>query len=324
VRRRARPSTGRAARGALLALALPGCSDFFLSRQQDEVDDPLRITETFSQAPLPRVDLLWVIDDTPSMADEHEALAAAMPAFADALASAGVAWQVGVVTTDPDDAPGLLRGDPWVLTPVDTAALRTLLDTGDVTLLGREPASGLGAMVLALEEPLRSGGNQGFRRPDAALHVIVVSDGDDASDALLGEDAVAAATALLEDEAARTGHGARLSAIVGPRGGCSGPGGTALPGTAYLEVAEATGGTWGSVCEADYAGVVADLGAESVEWRTEFVLQAAPEPGSLRVSLDGVRQDEGWYYAADPPRIAFDDPPAPGAEVSVRYVAEAP
>ncbi|MEC7946127.1 MAG: hypothetical protein VX265_01085, partial [Myxococcota bacterium] len=274
MRRRLRQGTCRASARAGIVLQLAGCSDFFLSRKADEVADPMRVTETFSQAPLPRVDLLWVIDDTPSMAGEHAALAAGMPGFATELESAGVAWQVGVVTTDPDDAPGVLRGDPWVMTPIDGSALASLLDTAGITLTGAEPASGLGAMVLALEEPLRSGANQGFRRPGAALHVIVVSDGNDNSQTLLGEDPVWSAISLLEDEERASGQAARLSAIVGPEGGCSGRNGTALPGTDYLAVAEASGGSVDSVCEADLDGLVSNLGATSIEWQRVFPLQA--------------------------------------------------
>jgi hypothetical protein len=322
VRRRPRHSAASVPRGALAALALTGCSDFFLSGKDDEVTDPLRITESFDQAPLPQVDLLWVIDDTPSMAGEHAALAAAMPAFTAELDSAGVAWQVGVVTTDPGDESGVLRGDPWVLTPIDDAELRSLLDTADVTLLGREPAGGLGAMVRALSEPLRSTLNQGFRRPGAALHVIVVSDGDDGSEPLEGESPVDSALALLDDEAAASGRSARLSAIVGPEGGCSGDNGTALPGTDYLAVADATGGAVGSVCEADLTGIVASLGAEAIEWQREFPLQAAPEVGTVRVSVDGTRMDDGWSTRMAPPAIEFDEPPAPGAEIVVQYQVE--
>ena len=322
MRRRARHSTAGAPWGALTALALTGCSDFFLSGKDDEVSEPLRITESFGQAPLPQVDLLWVIDDTPSMAGEHTALAAAMPAFAAELESAGVAWQVGVVTTDPGDESGVLRGDPWVLTPSDAPALRSLLDTADINLLGREPAGGLAAMVRALSEPLRSGLNRGFRRPGAALHVIVVSDGDDGSGSLLGEPAVDAALQLLDDEAALTGRSARVSAIVGPEGGCAGDNGTALPGTAYLAVADASGGAVGSVCEADLTGVVSSLGAEAIEWQQEFPLQAAPAVGTVRVAVDGARLDRGWSILRDPPAIAFDEPPAPGAAIVVRYQAE--
>lgn len=324
MRRRIRHGTVRAAAGAGIMLQLAGCSDFFLSRKATEVVDPMRVTETFIQAPLPRVDLLWVIDDTPSMAGEHAALAAGMPGFATELDAAGVAWQVGVVTTDPDDAPGVLRGDPWVLTPIDGAALAALLDTAGITLTGQEPASGLGAMVLALEEPLRSGANQGFRRHGAALHVIVVSDGDDNSQELLGQDPVAAALAVLDDEARATGQAARLSAIVGPEGGCSGRNGTALPGTDYRAVAEASGGSIGSVCEADLDGLVSNLGATAIEWQRVFPLQAAPAAGSVRVSVDGVRAAEGWAVLASPPAIEFNEAPAAGAEVSVRYRVEEP
>ncbi len=307
-------------RRTLAAFALlAGCNDFVLSRRSDEVIDPVRITETFTQAPQPRVDLLWVVDDTPSMAAEHVALVSALPVFAAALADAGLAWQLGVVTTDLGADPGRLRGDPWILTPRDADLLPDLLAIADVSADGDEPAGGRGAAAAALQEPLRSGDNRGFRRPDAALHVIFVSDGDDGSGALLGADAAAAFLDLMDAEAAATGRPARASAVVGDRGaGCSGPGGTALPGDTYLDVVEATGGATASICQADLTPVAAALGDQSIDWQDTFVLQARPEPGTVRVTVDGAATPD-WSLATAPPAITFDAPPPPGATIVVRY-----
>ena len=178
---------------------------------------------------------------------------------------------------------------------------------------------------LALTDPLRSTSDRAFRRDDAALHVIVLSDSDDDSSAVLGSDPGAAFVDFLAEEEARTGNVAHLSAVVGdtPRG-CTWDGGTALPGTTYASVAEQTGGVVASVCDADLSAVVEALGDASATWPTVFTLQALPDPDSVRVSVNGARQDDGWSLDLDGPSVVFDEAPAPSAEIEVRYEVDEP
>lgn len=301
---------------------LMGCaSESGLVGKDDKVHDPVRVEETFLQEPEAKVDILWVIDDTSSMTDEHVALQDAFGVFAEALGELGLAWQMGVVTTDvSDDEAGVLRGDPWILTPGLDGLAEALQGAAAVGTEGASPESGLGAAVLALSEPLLSGENRAFRRVDAALHVVVVSDSDDESEAVLGEDPAQAATAFMAAETARTGREARLSAIVGdPVVGCTWEGGSAEPGDRYQAVAEATGGTTASICDADLSGVATALGERSASWPTRFALQARPDPDSARVWLDDVRLQEGFSVEADPPELVFDEAPTAGAEIRVSY-----
>ena len=60
------------------------------------------MTESFVQAPLPKVDLLLIIDDTASMEQEQAALAAHFAALLDDLDAVDIAWQLGVATTEMD------------------------------------------------------------------------------------------------------------------------------------------------------------------------------------------------------------------------------
>lgn len=306
---------------ALGFVCLGGCTEFRIFGQDDPVEDALVVEERFVQASLPAADVLWVIDDTASMADEHAALSASFERFADALDDIGVAWQMGVVTTDvSDDDAGLLQGDPWILTP-DTddraAALAQMLDVGTG---GASPEAGLGAAVLALTEPLRSAQNRAFRRDDASLHVVIVSDSDDDSQTVLGDDPAGSFEAFLAAEAETTGQPALLSAVVGDvPSGCTWEGGTALPGAIYAEVALATGGVVSTICEADLSAVSAALGDVSVSWPTRFALQSLPVADTVRVTVDDALRDGGWTLELEPPAILFDDAPPPDAEVIVRY-----
>lgn len=306
----------------LLGLGLAGCNIDNTLRGQDEVaEDEVFVTETFEQASLPRIDVLWVVDSTASMAEEQLALGDAFPALAQSLGDAGLSFHLGVVTTEVDGLDGgVLQGDPWIITSNTPDAAAAFADAVAVGSSGDGPEAGLAAMKLALTEPNRGGANRGFRRADAALHVVVVSDDDDHSDAWLGDDPAAAALALLADEAASSGSPALFSAVIGaPETGCRGAGGQAQPGDRYAEVALASGGVVEDICQADLSAIASRMGELSQAFPARFLLQSEPYKGAARVSVDGVRADDGWSLEPSPPAIVFDEAPAPGAIIEVTY-----
>ena len=73
-----------------------------------------------------------------------------------------------------------------------------------------------------------------------------------------------------------------------------------------------------SICAADLGAVAAALGDAGVEYTREFVLQARPVDGSVRVEVDGARTD-AWTVDEAVPVLIFDAAPAPDAEIVVRY-----
>ncbi len=294
-----------------------GCVEYGLGDPDETAVADVVVTETFSQAALPGLDVLFVVDSTGSMAEEQAGLAGVAERFLDGLAALGVDYQVGVTTMDPVDA-GALRGRPWIVTPVTPDPAGSLGAALQVGVASPPPSAGLDAGAMALDDA--SGLNAGFRRADAALHVVFISDSDDASDAWLGPDPVAAFGSVLAAQAAWSGRAAVASAGVGDvPDGCSGPGGVALPGTAYGEVAAASGGEVVSICTADYADVVDAIGVQGVEFATTFPLQEDPVDGSVTVTVDGVREETGWTIDHLAPALVFAVAPAPEATIEVRY-----
>lgn len=308
----------------IAALLLTACGEFGVSDKDEVVQEPIKLDETFIQAPLPKLDVLWVIDDTPSMSDEQAALSDALGAFTDGLDDVGLAWQIGVIRTDisGEDA-GILQGMPWVITPALEEPGEALASASEVGLTGQPPEAGLAAAWLALTDPLLTGANRGFRRSDAALHIVVVSDGDDASEITLGGRPDEAFTLFLSDEAQRTGQPAALSAVVGDTpDGCAGEWGSAQAGTRYVAVAQATDGVVQSICDPDFSEITTALGRDTVPWPVRFELTQRPVRDSLRVAIDERRQDDGWTLVLDPPAIVFDLPPAAGVQIRVQYEVE--
>ena len=297
-----------------------GCTEFVIRDNPEPPPDDVEVTETFRQVDRPRVDLLFVVDHTSSMEPARTALTEAASSLVATLDADQLAWQLGVVSTDLDSEwSGVLQGDPWILTPATDQAPVALARALDVTP-GRAPTGGLGAATRALTEPRRSTDNRGFRRPDAALHVVVLSDADDESTSVLGSDPGDAFSELLADEVEATGSPAVLSAVVGDPGtGCTGPAGTALPGDTYARVARDSGGSVASICEADLGEVVRQLGTLIQEGTRRFELQAVPVVSSVRVEIDGIRLDEGWALELEPPAVRLEVPPPLGSDLAVRY-----
>ena len=309
----------------MTALALlVACSDYGLDPIDAEGPEVSALVEDrFVQAGAPAVDVLFVVDDTPSMAAEQSALGTSFGALASALAAADVRWQVGVTTTTMvADPAGWLLGAPYVLassTPDAEFAVGQRLVVG---LGGSGPEAGIAAALRALE--LSAGGpNRGFRRPNAALHVVFVSDGDDRSDEWLGTDPLAELIAVINAEGRSAARPARVHAITGPAGGCTSDVAAAGPAPRYLAAVSATGGTWTSICEADSTALVSRIAERAVTWSAEFPLSATPVDGRLTVKVDGAPIGAGWVLATDPARLVFDAPPREDAEIIVRYLAAA-
>jgi hypothetical protein len=305
----------------LTFLALGGCSEFSIHDDDERYNEGVVVVETFLSNPLPRVDILWVLDNTASMTDTLLTLSDQAPEFTDRLTEHEVSWHLGLVTTETDaENRGVLQGNPWLLTSsmpdvADAFAQMLSVDTQDTS-----QDAGLGAAFAALDEDILANANRAFRRPDAALHVVVASDGDDRSEAQLGDDPAEAFVDELDSIVERTGLNASLSAIAGPTpDGCRGDNGSALPGRRYIDVAVATGGHFESICDPDLARLADAIADVAMPRSQRFALQASPAPGSLRVQINGVRTDTGWNLDSNPPSLFFSVTPPAGSEIQARY-----
>ena len=298
----------------VLWVVAPGCIEYAVGDEDDQYVPPVWVTEAFEQQPAARVDLLWVVDDTASMAEEQAALADGFETFLTSLEASDLSYHVGVVTTE---ATGELLGNPWIVTresddPVGDFARAVAVGTD-----GTADEAGLAAVVTALGDDLAAGANRGFRRADAVLHVIVVSDADDHSAALL-DDPAASVEKLLADATTQSGLPAMFSAVVGDEGsGCSGEFGDAAPGDTYIGVARNTGGAVASVCAGDLDGILEKLAGLTLAAPDHVDLQQAPYGDTIRVSVDGTRLDEGWTLEGT--TVRFDEAPELGASIEVSY-----
>lgn len=215
---------------AALALALVACNT------TDVVVGGLQEVAVLPAVPDRDLDLLLVVDNSPSMADKQRALAAALPSYLDQLArlDGGMpSLHVGVVTTDlgtlgsavaePGPSIGTVgrgacagRGDDGALrqlsglpdpflVDIDQSGSRARNYTGELTdLLAQlvqpgEAGCGFEQPLSALRRALVNPTNAAMFRPDANLAVVIITDEDDCSfldPALLAADADGSATSF--------------------------------------------------------------------------------------------------------------------------------
>ena len=206
---------------ATLSLWAPSC---------DDVAPVLRIntqTDVFEQVVRKKVDVLLVVDNSCSMIDEQNKLAANFENFIEQFLDAAVDYQIGIVTTDMVDETqsGRLVGETKIITAgmdLDTAR-SAFVDNVKVCATGSGFERGLMAAEAALSEPLLSGENAGFLRDDAALSIVFVSDEEDGSARPVGE-FLTFFKGLKGDAGYRDDTLVNMSAVVGePPNGCLQP-----------------------------------------------------------------------------------------------------
>jgi hypothetical protein len=255
-------------------------------------------------------DILVVIDDSASMAEEQERLGENFHAFTDVVAGAYADFQIGVVTTDVDvsDA-GVLRGG--VLTP-DTPELEaTFLEAVTVGTKGSRYEQGYEASSLAVA----AGANPGFVRSEARLHVVFLSDEDDQSDGRVPD-----YLDTLRDAAGSGGFTAH--AIVGDEpDGCASGIGAASAGTRYLTAAVQTSGYTDSICSDDYTEILERVGLDVAGLQDTYLLNQVAEPGTIQVWVDSVEMHErdidGWLYEPGDNAVVFSGLAIPRAGMQV-------
>lgn len=309
---------------------------FLLACKNDHDFNRADKTDTFIQEGTDEVDILLVIDNSVSMKEEQELVAAGFNSFLDALAqdSSELDLHIGIVTTDMDYANpsrGLLVGGDW-LTGAEADFAEQFSTRVQVGTDGSDKEQGLAAAWGALAF------NEGFIRTDANLGLIFVSDENDCShdgafpedgDGMLcyerQEDLAPLQEYILRFQGVKS-TSARViaSSIVGPEvsAGCD----TANPGVRYTDFSSKLSGFVGSICETDYGTLFDAIGSQIIAPATTFTLTDQPLDGSIEVDVDGevIPEDPetGWWYDEEYMTIHFDGSyvPPTGATIHVYYV----
>jgi hypothetical protein len=323
---------------SLIALAAVGCAseNNFSSDLLDFPDSKPKapenptVTDRIVQVTTPKVDVLFVVDNSCSMGPFQTLLSEEFPAFMRTFDNSGLDYHIGVTstdtTTDPSDrcyssrAPGLngrlnrYQGLLWI----DENTPDPVLIFSGMAVLGSDGSGcekGLGAAYRALEDQWEY--NAGFYREDAAIHTIIVSDEEDQTE----DDNPPVITlrefenwydGLKDDVEART-----FSSIVCTEAGsnngasCS----TFNIGDRYMQVTDSIGGLTWDILDENFGVLLDELGLLAAGLKVEYFLSNVPVPETIEVSVitpaGGVTfkeqgtEEEGGDYIFDDVRNAI-------------------
>jgi hypothetical protein len=309
------------------------------------VVDPWR-TDSFAQSLREKVDVLFVLDNSGSMADKQAAVGANLASFLRRALAQGVDYQLAVTTTGIEPSTGgwtncpggAEGGEAGRLYPVNSASPRILTaqtpnaeavwtkmtDVGICHWLEQ----GFEGAYRALSPPLVDNaddprtlavgdGNLGFLRADARLALVYLSDEDDQSPGTVD-------FYLNHLRQVKRDPGAlSVSVVVTPQDLSACPAGTS-PGTRYIELATKAGGSVESICTPDWAASLERLGNDAFGAQSVFLLTARPSDAAqitVRVNGQSVAAPGRWRYESTTNSVIFEKSavPGPGSHIEITY-----
>lgn len=310
-------------------VSLAGTGDL-VGRQKDSYQQDLK----------PKADILVAVDDSCSMQDKQNNLAANFSSFIQYAGGTGVDWQMGVITTSDDEPPvcvggfcppqpanagGKLIGDannPKILTPTTPSVAQKFSDKVKVGTNGGAEV-GLTTSLKALTPPLIANENSGFLRTDANLAVVVVSDAGDQS----AEPYSYFFNRFLNIKGFNKANMFTFN-IIGPFQS-SAPSGCTYDdytnSASYQQLATNTNGVLYEICTPDWAAKLQDLGKTAFGYRTTFFLNATPDLSggkTIDVKVNGQTvSTSNWTYDAATNSVKFTPAttPGPGQQLTVEY-----
>lgn len=285
------------------------------------------------------VDILWVVDDSGSMANERRLLVNNFSRFMQELLALKVDFQMGVTSVSMQDG-GRLRGTTRIITKALANPQAVFAANTTFPSSRNRWEQGLRMAQLALTSPNidPQGPNAGFIRPKAALGIIVVTNEDDSSFGTT--DFYARAFRSLKGKGNE--NLVSYSVIGGTMpNGCTPPGEAGLygslanPSFRYSEVATKTGGIIGSICDASFEDTLLRIAQALNTLKRVFPLTLPPLIASLHVTVIdttgaavALPQDpvSGWQYRADSNSVVFLGTyiPPPGSTVRIDYAFSRP
>ncbi|MSQ03214.1 MAG: VWA domain-containing protein [Myxococcales bacterium] len=289
----------------LVAGTMVACVDYGVTRssQLDVWTQPDRDAD---------VDILWVLDNSGSMSEEHDSLAEHAAAFTDTLAGADLEFRLALVSTDVADV-GTLLGP--ILDEGSERLTETFVEAvQSAGIRGARDEEGFAAAIAGADPDTTE-----FGRGKADLQVVIYSDEDDRGSMEVDE-------FLDELEGTHSGYHVAVNVVVGDApSGCASAVAAADAGLRYQEARELSGGVRESICTVEMDAVLQRLANYVIGLNAKFPLTELPLLNTLEVQVDDVviprRDVDGWRYHGIDNSIVFDGwaIPRPGAKIQAAY-----
>lgn len=271
--------------------------------------------ESFKISDSGKLDLLVVVDNSTSMADEQVRLASKIDPLLSKIGNTD--WQIAVVTTS---SPCLRNGGKTIKKSDSdpSAAFQTaVLVPLDNTVVEK----GFPMAIKALKGECK-GVTTPWLREGSAVGILILSDEDNCGSnpgegcpGEAGETTQQMLDFLVGPNGIRPPGLARIYGLIDGQNTC---GTSAYAAPKYKLAVESTGGTWGRICDADYSTTLQAISTNvSRILKRDFTLTHAPEAGTLVITVDGTPVTTGYTVSGKVLNLTGVNPV--DVEMSVSY-----
>jgi hypothetical protein len=309
---------------------------------------------TFSQTPTisyGKIDVLWVVDNSGSMASSQDDLINNMQSFTQEFWSRGIDFRMAVITTEAyrslftgDNSISEFRDGNSAQGPSGFKVVTPATPNGDGVLIKNvnQGINGTGderafqSFKVALDNSINS--PYQFPRQDAYLSVVILSDEDDFSNdtsthiggtagdmSVYNDSRLHPVSTYINYLDQKTGSTATkrnysVNAIAVLDEQCRQLRNNSVStgqriGIRYIDIVDQTGGIKGSIC-GDFAKTLQEIAVKSISLAAKFYLNRVPNPDTIRVWVGGTEifnsTTNGWTYDSADNSLNFHGSAVPG------------
>jgi hypothetical protein len=305
-----------------------------------------------------KLDVLWVVDNSSSMDPLQQNLVTNFNSFINNFQTLGLDYNMAITTTDAYLSEAAFQNNPslakvrdgvgatvsgyFYITPLIPNIVSNFVTNATQGANGSGDERAFQSMFDTLNSPL----NSTFRRAGAFFAVIILSDEDDFSDTTRPQyswlnnggipdhdyanpnlptiaSVVSALDTMTSSTAANRNY--NVSAISVLDSSCQashvGVSPTTIIGQRYIDLANATNGVTGSICDANYASSLNYIQQQIISLTTQFKLTTVPDVSTIIVTVDGSTVPEssvnGWSYSTANNSIIFNGTAVPAASSTI-------
>lgn len=240
-----------------------------------------------------KLDVIVVIDNSPSMAEEQQKMADRFSTFISTLSN--IDWQIGIITTDAREGSKAYQGGKLLPFEGLTNTFAIKSTTPNVNTVfgktvkrkewGSSTEEGIHSLLKSLTRPT----NQFFFREHSHVASIIVSDEDERSNGTKlktenqPENLVSAFAAKFGTKNTYSNHSIVLKADAASTKDCPQVGDYSA-GETYMKLSRLTGGVIGNLCDKDYGQILKGI-AENIRDRTYSALLTCVPDGPVNVKV---------------------------------------
>jgi len=264
------------------------------------------ITESYIQDGTKSVDILFVVDNSCSMAGNQSQLSNNFATFINTFTTSNIDYQIAFITTD---SPNFVGDIITPLVPDPVAEAMAQIDS--IGHHGNANERGIDMSHTATSGNGDAAPGSAFLRKDAKFVIIYISDEDDYS----STDPTAMEKHIKSLKP--TSNMVSVHAVAGdvPHG-CTGNGGAA-DGARFYDLVTRMNGTFLSICATDWGTPMEQLAHESMSL-SYFYLSGDAIEDTITVKVDGSISKE-WYYDYIDNVVIFTKIPVENSSIEISY-----